>query len=303
MSEYLYQACGLTLRLPLACPALLPAAEERSAADIDVVYGATPAALAAPLAGERYWQAEPNRLLYRMGRYGRYLVEDGCRITVTRDADTEDADVCFHLLYACLAIALQQRGLFVLHANTVRLQGKAVTFAGLSGAGKSTLLAALVAEGYAMLADDVTVIDAPPMGPALVRPGFPHYKLCLDAAVRLGADEALQTPVRWRQEKVGIQAGIANFVNEPAPLAAIFLLERHAAAQVVCTPVTGIDKFAALRAHTYGPDGMGSLQAQSRVAMQVAATVPVYRLARPQEGWTLEAVLQQVKERIALLAG
>jgi hypothetical protein len=284
-------------------PRLVAGRRGSGAADIDVVYGITPAALAAPLAGERHWQAEPNRLLYRMGRFGRYLVEDGCRITVTRRTDTEDADICFHLLYVCLAIALQQRGLFVLHANTVRLQGKAVTFAGLSGAGKSTLLAALVAEGHAMLADDVTVIDAPPTGPAVVRPGFPHYKLCLDAAARLGADEALRTPVRWRREKVGIQAGAANFVDEPTPLAAIFLLEQHAATQVVCTPVTGIDKFAALRTHTYGPDGMGALQAQSRAAMQVAARVPVYRLARPQEGWSLEAVLQQVKQRSFLLAG
>jgi hypothetical protein len=48
---------------------------------------------------------------------------------------------------------------------------------------------------------------------------------------------------------------------------------------------------------------MGALQAQSRAAMQVAARVPVYRLARPQEGWSLEAVLQQVKQRSFLLAG
>ena len=303
MNEFLYHACGLTLRLPLVCPALLPnAAASSSQPDIEVVFGATPATLAAPIAGERHWQAEPNRLLYRTGRYGRYLVEDGCRITITRRAETEDADVCFHLLYVCLAVALQQRGLFVLHANTVCLDGKAVTFAGPSGAGKSTLLATLVAQGHPMLADDVTVIDAAKALPAMVRPGFPHYKLCLDAADRLGAADSVQTPVRWRQEKVGVQAAMVDFAGDPAPLSALFLLTQHDGDQVICTPVNGIEKFSALREHTYGPDGMGSLQAQSRVAMQVAATVPIFRLARPRAGWSLEQVVQQVMHHSARLA-
>lgn len=302
MSCYLYHACGLTLAFPLPCPALLPAAVGGTSPDIEIVYGSTPRTLSTPGAADRHWQAEPGRFLYRMGRYGRYLVEEGRRITVTRHAETTDADVCFHLLYVCLALAMQQRDLFVLHANSVRLGEHAVTFAGQSGAGKSTLLAALVAEGHPMLADDVTVLDAPEAQAAVVRPGFPHYKLCLDAAERLGADEDMMTPVRWRRRKVGIQAAPADFRDEPTQLGAIFLLDQHDGDQVVCPPLSGIEKFAALREHTYGPDGMGPLLAQSRVAMQVAATVPIFRLLRPRTGWTLDAVVATVKQRLTGVA-
>lgn len=300
MSSHLYRACGLTLRLPLPCAALLPVTGDWAQPDIEVVYGDTPEQLPAPFAGERQWQAEPGRFLYRMGRYGRYLVEDGRRITVTRRAETEDADVCFHLLYVCLAMALEQRGLLVLHANTVRMGDRAVAFAGESGAGKSTLLAALLAEGYPMLADDITVVDAPPV---CVRPGFPHYKLCLDAAERLGATAEAMTPVRWRQLKVGVQAPLTSFSDAAAPLAAIFLLAQHDGATVTCTTLTGIEKFASLRAHSYGPDGSGPLQMQGRAAMAVAAATPVFRLLRPCRGWSLAAVVAAVKHQLAATVG
>jgi len=298
MSRFLYRACGLTLALPLSCPPLSSAAADTETPDVEIIYGETPRTLPAPIVEDRHWQVEPNRFLYRMGRYGRYLVENGRRITVTRYPETTDADVCFHLLYVCLALVMQQRDLFVLHANTVRIGDRAVSFAGRSGAGKSTLLAALVAEGYPMLADDVTVIDALAAQQASVRPGFPHYKLCLDAAERLGTDEDVMTPVRWRRRKVGIQAAAADFSDEPAPLIALFLLDQYDGDKVICTPLSGVEKFAALREHTYGPDGMGPLLAQSRVAMQVASSVPIFRLLRPRTGWTIDEVVATVKQQV-----
>ena len=149
-----------------------------------------------------------------------------------------------------------------------------------------------------MLADDVTVIDAPLAGTAMVRSGFPHYKLCRDAAERFGASEDVMTPVRWRRRKVGIQADRADFSDEAAPLAALFLLDQHEEEGVLCKPLNGVEKFTALREHTYGPDGMGPLFSQSRVAMQVAATVPIFRLLRPRTGWTLDRVVAQVKQQV-----
>lgn len=299
MNTYIYQAWGLTLSLPLPCPILRPASPQPQRADIDVMYGKTPTRLDSPIAQEPHWQAESQRFLYRMGRYGRYLVEDGRYITVTRHSAIEDADVCLHLLYACLAIAMQQRGLFVLHANTIRIQDQAVAIAGDSGAGKSTLLASLIAEGHPMLADDVTVIDAPEQAPMSVRSGFPHYKLCLDAANQLGIATNGTTPVRWQQRKVGIQAAEAEFSPKPSPLAAIFILATYKGTAVQCTELSGITKFEALRRHTYGPDGIGISQRQSPIQMQVAATVPVFHLLRPQIGWSLDALSAQIKHQLA----
>ncbi len=61
------------------------------------------------------------------------------------------------LLGPLLALALAQRGVFLLHAGGCEVDGDAFLFLGESGAGKSTLAARL---GAPRLADDQAAIDA-----------------------------------------------------------------------------------------------------------------------------------------------
>lgn len=77
------------------------------------------------------------------------------------------------LLGPALVLALARRGIFVLHASAVLLQGEAIGFLGDSGAGKSTLARLLAEEGAALAADDLLAIAE---GPAAL-PHFPQLKL------------------------------------------------------------------------------------------------------------------------------
>ncbi len=75
------------------------------------------------------------------------------------------------LLGPMLALALAQRGVFLLHAGGCDIGGAAFLFLGESGVGKSTLAAQL---GFPRLADDQAAIDAV-TGELL--PDFPQPKL------------------------------------------------------------------------------------------------------------------------------
>ncbi|HEX5717661.1 MAG TPA: hypothetical protein VF179_15995 [Thermoanaerobaculia bacterium] len=79
------------------------------------------------------------------------------------------------LLGPAFALALARRGVFVLHASAVVLQGRGVVgFLGESGAGKSTLARLLVeaGDGVALAADDLLAVEG-----ILALPHFPQLKL------------------------------------------------------------------------------------------------------------------------------
>ena len=56
-------------------------------------------------------------------------------------------------------IATRTARYLIIHGAVVEREGRAVVMPGISGAGKSTLTAALVANGWRLLSDEVTIID------------------------------------------------------------------------------------------------------------------------------------------------
>src|SRR5512136_1318473 len=116
-TSYTYTVYDLILRVPFPCLPLTQAPAD-AAPDVIVSDGVVPRALAAPHAQDTLWQAEPGRFLLRGGaRAGRFLAEDGTRVTLERNPAAQDEMLCFHFLDAVLAAILRQRGLLVLHAN------------------------------------------------------------------------------------------------------------------------------------------------------------------------------------------
>jgi hypothetical protein len=63
------------------------------------------------------------------------------------------------VLAQVLPLAAVLRGLDVLHASAVAIEGRAVAFLGASGAGKTTLAAHLAARGARLVTDDVLAVD------------------------------------------------------------------------------------------------------------------------------------------------
>jgi hypothetical protein len=280
-----YKIYGLAISTPFLCPTLKEAVIDGQP-DVVVSEGVVPRSLDAPIATGLSWQAEPGRYLLRGGRRaGRFLVENGTKITLERNPEAEDEMLAFFFLDAVLAALLRQRGLLVLHANAAVTPSGAVAVSGKSGAGKSTTLAALLARGCRMLADDITVLELTEDGRVQALPGIPQMHLAEDAAAGLGADVSGLQRYKWRRMKAAVPTH-AEMAVGPAPLQALYLLETADRDDLHCCPLEGIEKFAALQECVYGPLLAGEHPQVFPLFAAVAAQVELFRIERPAARWT-----------------
>lgn len=173
-------------------------------------------------------------------RYGsHFLSADGGRVRCVADGAREQ-DWQRMLVAQVLPFAAVLNGLEVFHASAVVLDGQAVAFAGPSRAGKTSLALALCRLGAGFLADDVLALERD--GAGLVgHPGSAMAGVDHDEARRL---EGLQATVARGGGSEGGGSEVhgsavlgANArellvrtptVVAPAPLAALFFLERRA---------------------------------------------------------------------------
>ncbi|MCL4837235.1 MAG: hypothetical protein KJ058_04630 [Thermoanaerobaculia bacterium] len=175
-----------------------------------------------------------------------------------------------------LVLALALQGTWCLHASAAVREGQAVAFLGESGVGKSTLAAHLggsLQSGWHLVADDILPVTAGEGG-AFAWPRFPQRKLPADAQPGAALPERLPL------------AAICDLVPaapEAAPAAE--RLPEAAAATALLRQTAGARLFDA-----------ALLEAHLAFAAELAARVPVYRLAVPRRLEALGEVRRCVEE-------
>ncbi len=180
------------------------------------------------------------------------------------------------LLGPGLVLALALQGTWCLHASAAVREGQAVAFLGESGVGKSTLAAHLggsLQSGWHLVADDILPVTAGEGG-AFAWPRFPQRKLPADAQPGAALPERLPL------------AAICDLVPaapEAAPAAE--RLPEAAAATALLRQTAGARLFDA-----------ALLEAHLAFAAELAARVPVYRLAVPRRLEALGEVRRCVEE-------
>ena len=141
------------------------------------------------------YQVRDGTMLLKVPNGTRFLIEDGRRIVYARQDGQTDLDVALFLLGSAWGALCYQRGLILLHASAVAVDGAVHAFTGQSGAGKSTLAAALSARGRAFFTDDVLILDPARLDPEpLCFTGQKDLKLWSDALELTGAEAG--PPVR-----------------------------------------------------------------------------------------------------------
>ena len=198
----------------------------------------------------------PGRDLLEIAGAGTFALPHGAnRFEVDPEPGAGDAVLEEALLGPVLTLGLARRGVFVLHASAVLLNGGVVGFLGESGAGKSTLARLLAAEGLPRVADDLLAIDATPSA----LPHFPQLKL---DATEMAAISALEP--RY-------------------PLRALYLLSFHPV--VAVSVLYGATPAITLIEQTVGGKLFDNelMTASFAFAVQLATQVPVRRLRLPQE--------------------
>lgn len=299
-----YAVAGLVLESDLPFPDLGPVAA--TTADWRLLRRAGPPP-AVPLTaiGERQVYAERYRLArtpagYRLefSHAGWFDVAFGER-TITWYPDGADRDELARaiVLGPVLALALEHAGLLCLHGSCVVMREQAIAFLGGKHHGKSTLALALVRAGARWVSDDLIAIE--PRARPLVRPGIPSARVWGDAARELDV-------AAWGTVLPGIKSTVTQFDAtrvwaRPAPLAAIYVLEPtagdRAAPACARAPLHGSEALVALAHQTKLADGLIGFAAagtQLRLAAQVAAAVPLWRLSVARDFTRLPEVLAEL---------
>ena len=236
--------------------------------------------------------ARPAGYLLHAPGVGRILVApDGGELLC--DPEPGAAEWATLIPAQALPLAATLRGLEVLHASGVVLDGRAVLFAGAPGAGKSSLAAALLYRGAALLSDDTVALQLR-RGALLAHPGvallhlraFEHDRLSAGEHAALGPPGAFPHKRRFHPR-----------VSGPTPFGGLCLLERTPHGPPV-ERLAAIDPFALL-ASTFNL----SVRTPERLvrhldlAAALAATDRIYRL-RVQPGVNATQLADAVRERL-----
>lgn len=272
-----YTAYGLGIESCLALPEL-PAAEAGS----DLVVVTKPGAGAATRSRRRAAQVRPGHARLAWPGAGTFLVRHGREIAVTPSPRVRPEVLRLFLLGPVLAVALHQRGRFVLHASAVVIGGVASAFLGGPRWGKSTTAAALHARGHPLVADDVLAIDDSHDPPAAL-PGIPQLKLWPDASAAVGADPATLPRVHPRLEKRVCPTSPSDMAT-PIPMRRLYVLAPSPEPEPRIEPLAPQAALIELMRHSYAARALHREQPARHFTRcaALASRLPVRRLVAPR---------------------
>lgn len=292
-----YQCYGLRVRSEVPLPELVEC-EVGGVADVTIQRAGLadqPAQDFEELRPGRLWRG-PAAMRLHLAGVAAYEVSDGRRIVVDPDPQADPDEIRLFLLGTCFGALLQQRGLLVLHGNSVRIGDACAVVVGHSGAGKSTLAAEFVRLGYDLLADDVVPVDAD----LCALPGFPKIKLWADAAARFGLDVTDLRRVRQQDEKYHVP--FERPTLSPLPVRWVYALEKSEGTALSIEPVAGVAGFGLLWQHSYRPQllqGFATRAEHLARCSRVQEQVRLARVHRPAATMTPAATAAAIIEDIA----
>ena len=224
---------------------------------------------------------------------GLFAIRAGREIVVDPAPSVSHRVLRRYLLGPVLAVLLHQRGLLVLHASGMELDGGAVAFLGASGWGKSTVAAALHRRVHLLISDDVVAIDM--TGCPEVLPGISQLKLWPDALASLGEDATVLPRVHPQIEK-RVRAVERPPLIGPIPLERVYVLADAPALAI--EPLSPREALVELLRHSYGARTLQAIRTAEHFQQcaRVAADVPVSCLRFPRSFALLDQVARLVEE-------
>ncbi len=287
MPTHAYRVYGLRVRTEIACPGLPDDPHPDRAPDVSIRL-LPPLAQAAPPLENGYYEVRPGTFRLAVQGVGRYLVEQGSRISVEPLAGAAPEEICLFLMGSVLGALLYQRGLFPLHGCAVETRWGAMIFVGPQGVGKSTLAAQFFRRGYRLLSDDVCAVDFS-HGALSVLPALAHLRLCADAYLRLDSPSG----AAFHVDKFIVPMH-DRYCPHPVPLRAVHVLADSAHATPSFALLHGFDRVRQLLHNLYRPQFLQGQQTQSRLmhaALHIAQDASVAAVSRRRDPHQLDGFI------------
>lgn len=235
-----------------------------------------------------------NAICYDWSGLGKALVRNGNEVFLDPIRGVDGGEFSPFVTGAILAILLHQRGLLVLHASAVVVDGRAIAFLGNKGAGKSTLAAFLQKRGHGFLTDDLVPI-AFEHGTVKIAPGFPRIKLRADSVKSVDLEWDAMAKVHPLVDKRSHRI-LENFSHIPVSLSGIYVLEKSPEINIVQQSSTAA--LTEIVRHTFlGKylQTLGQIGEHFQHCSRLVSAVPVYRLKRPHIHSFLPALAETIE--------
>ena len=216
-----FSAYGLIIQSDFFLPEFTPKPNSDRPPDIIIHTGKLKAPDLKPTDSKLTCAIEKNQAYLYWNEVGTILVKEGKEIIVDPIDNVDEQILRIMLLGSTFGLLLHQRGLMVLHGNSVNINGKGVCFVGNRGFGKSTTSAGLYFRGYPIVSDDVTAIKLENDRAYLI-PGYGRLKLWQDSVEALGLDPQNLSLVHPNHEKR--EYLIKDLDPKPVPLEYIYVL-------------------------------------------------------------------------------
>ena len=309
MKYHQYSVYGFKVSSSFELPELMRA--EFASADVEVLIGDVPETL--EKATRKYpWVEYGDKVcLLKADGVARFLVEDGCKITIDRRIDRSNAarpgapaaDVRVYLLGSAFGALIHQRQWLPLHISAVKSPKGGVAFTGNSGDGKSTLAGWLHREyQWALVSDDVSVIK-PGEDQAMIYPGPRKLKLWDDAVHKLGCED--ENLVHDLSNTPKFQLYLPDSDRcEPSLLKDLVILSRSEGDEKAkINKLKGSQAFLACRFALYRPYMSVWFRDQAKVLQDLAELAERVSIYRFQRSWDMDHFESQLHPLLVNLIG
>ena len=267
-----YRAYGLDVLSDFPMPEFVSIADGRG----DVAIRLGPCEPPLQMADDSYVEVQPGEAFLKYQRAGVFRIRNGREITIAPATGADLALVRLYLVGKVFATLLYQRGLLVLHASAIEVDGQAVCFIGNCHFGKSSLAASLYRSACGVVADDVAAIDLRTSS-ALAIPAFPQLKVDPAVARLLGYETDSLVELHPIEPRRGLRL-TNGFDSSPLPIGLIYLLEPNS---IAAQPLGSQDLLIELIRNSF-PARLNTSGGAThlRQCAQLARLVPALRLAR-----------------------
>ena len=289
---YSYTAYGLGIHSELSLPELNAAIVKK---DIVVQIRKLENNSLTTIYNQPYLKINPNEIILSIEEAGTFVIREGTVINVSPAPNVEDALLRRYIIGTVMALLLYQRGLLVLHASSLNINGSAVAFLGNPGSGKSSIAAALHKNGHEIITDDVSAIDF--KGENIkVFPGYPQIKLSDDVARSLGYDIDSSIKLDQQEEKRGYRVS-NRLIESPIELRQIYILTKASDQGIERIPHQEAVK--EIIRHSY-PTRFAEPENPEHFlkCINIVNKIPLYRLNRSSSLHTLPMLAQLVEENL-----
>jgi len=302
MQKFTYFAYGMRIISTLPLHGLREATDGEASLEpsIEISVGSVPDTIEPTIEHNPICQVNHDEFLLNIHAVASYWVHAGQWVVVQPVDGADSASVELFLTTAAFSALLHQRGMLPLHGSCIDTPRGAVLLGGLTGTGTSTLAAAFSEQGYALLSDDLSVIQLNDAGLPYVLPGYPELHLWRRDVQTL---ELLKRE-RLRQLRPEIEKyafPVDNFQRIPQPLDSIYVLQLTDDSGCLITALPDASKMVLLSQIMYGTRMAIRTDVFRKHWNMIATFAPKVRVAkitRPTQSHNVEKLIEIVQADI-----